>query len=65
MAAQIAITFDKTGNSSVAVTGVKGGNCESLTKPLIDALGKQTGSDPTPERYETEPVRETVSQGTL
>lgn len=56
---EITITFprDHRKPSKIAVDGIKGGSCESVTEPFEKALGKVTNREHTPEFYE-EPVKE-------
>lgn len=52
---EITITIDQTGNTTVAVKGVKGKNCAALTKEFEESLGNVTSDSKTREFYETEP----------
>jgi hypothetical protein len=54
MAAQVKITFLKTGELKVEVLGAQGSSCQGLTKPL-EALGAST-TEFKPEFYSTQSV---------
>jgi hypothetical protein len=54
MAAQVKITFLKTGELKVEVLGIQGSSCQGLTKPL-EALGVAT-TQFKPEFYSAESI---------
>ena len=56
MAHTIKVTIDKTGNTTFEVEGVKGANCEEITKSFEEAMGKVTARKQTAEYHESQPT---------
>jgi len=50
----IKVNISKTGKTTVEVNGIKGDSCKGITEKLVNALGIPTGSEPTPEAFESE-----------
>jgi len=61
MTATITVTVDTAGNAEISVAGFKGSGCKALTRDLERALGKESSSTPTKERYER-PERQKVRE---
>ncbi len=53
---EVTITVAKNGSATVAVAGLKGHGCKSLTAAFEKSLGKTIEDKPTKEMYEQESV---------
>jgi len=61
--AEITLEIDNDGNISLGVTGVKGQDCEKLTRELEEALGIVTDRKRTHEYYVPEENRLKIQIG--
>lgn len=49
--AEIVFDFDKDGNTTIKVNGVKGSSCSDLTKQVVDLLGGRSQETKTGDFY--------------